>query len=222
HAKAHIEYSIHLRVFDAAGALDVGKDGRHRPRRLIETGTESIRQDAWNVLLKAAAGDMRHTLDEPQGGLQIRNVAMMGAQDGIGQRLTELGLVPLETGAVRYGAIVVHGDVEGTSRKGVTVRVKAIGGQPEQEVTGHDSGAVDDLVSLHRTNDEAYEIELTRRVHPRHVGRLTAEECTVQRRTRIGDALDDGDLRVGRQLEAADVVQKEERFRARREGIVDA
>ncbi len=85
-----------------------------------------------------------------------------------------------------------------------------------------DALAVEDRAPLDDADGEPREVVFPRRVHPRELRRLAAEERAPGLVAALGDAADDGLGDADLELPRAEVVEEEERPRARRHDVVHA
>ena len=94
--------------------------------------------------------------------------------------------------------------------------------EPQHHITRDDRAAVDRLSALDRAHGEAREIVVARRIEPRHLRRLAADEGAADLAARPGDAGDDA---LGlRHFEPAggEIIEEEERLGALHDEVVDA
>ncbi len=106
HPDPAIERAHHLAGHDRARAHDPAEDGRERPRRDVDARAEGRRERARHVVDEAAAGDVRHGLEEPRArrGEHGARVERRRRQQRVAERRRR-GRVPGTGGAVgRAGA----------------------------------------------------------------------------------------------------------------------
>ena len=89
-------------------------------------------------------------------------------------------------------------------------------------IAGRDAFAVDDLAFLDDADREAREIVFARRVHAGHFRGFTADQCASGLSATRGDAFDHLGRGCHVKLAAREVIEKEQRFRALHEYVVDA
>ncbi len=140
-------------------------------------------------------------------------VAAVGLEQQIDER-------PVGTGEHVAPLQLVIGDDVADQRVAVGVESAARHGQ--ERVARPDLAPVDDLVRLDRAHDEAGDVVVTERVHPRHLGGLAADERAAGGAARLGDALDELGEVFGHELAGGVVVEEEERLGAAAENVVDA
>ena len=63
HADAHVEGVEHIVLRDAAGLLHQVEEGRGADVLLLDAGAAALLQAAGDILVEAAAGDVRDALD---------------------------------------------------------------------------------------------------------------------------------------------------------------
>ena len=102
---------------------------------------------------------------------------------------------------------------EDASGEGVAVGVDSRRGQGDDDVASRGAGRVAFFVGSDGTDDESGQVVLAVRIHPRELGRLSAEEPTPRLTAALGDPLHHG--RADRLFEPAcgEVIQEEQRFR---------
>ena len=62
HSDAHVERAEHFVVGDVADALHQAEDRRFGPRAAVDLDRDAVGKDAWDILEKAAARDMREAV----------------------------------------------------------------------------------------------------------------------------------------------------------------
>jgi hypothetical protein len=75
---------------------------------------------------------------------------------------------------------------------------------------------------LDRPDDEACDVVIGERVHPRHLRRLATDQRAARIPAGLGDPLDELRQVLGDELAGGVVVEKEEGLRAAAEDVVDA
>src|SRR5262245_28781452 len=92
--------------------------------------------------------------------------------------------------------------------------------QRQQNISGRDCFAVNDLVAIHHADDKAGDVVLAVLIEPRHLcGLATKQYATIFAAT-IRHAFDDTRNYIGRQLSRRDVIQKEKRPSALNQNVV--
>ncbi len=197
---------------DGTLARDTPENGRWFPGGGVDLGREIGRQDASDILREASAGDV----GEP---------ACTNADE-----LLDLGQVRAMRGEQRFADRHVQLRIEVAPRcrrqrasgEAVAVGVQTGRGESEQNVTRGRRAVRADRGAVHHTDDEPGQIELTRRVDIRHLGRLPAQQRATGRGARVRDTRDDGGdhLRIG--AVQGQVIEEKERSRPLDRDIVDA
>ena len=94
--------------------------------------------------------------------------------------------------------------------------------QTEQHLPGAHAAAVEQGLALDDADDEAGQVEIARRVEPRHLGRLAAEQRQAVLAAGVGAAADQVADHARVEHADGDVVEEEQRPRALHEDVVDA
>ena len=102
------------------------------------------------------------------------------------------------------------------------IGVEAGGGEAEDDVAGRHPCTVDHALALHRAYGKSGEVVVSWRVHPRHLGRLAADQRASGLAATRGDAGDDVPSCGDDELSGGEVVEKEERLRTLDDQVVDA
>src|ERR1043166_456251 len=100
--------------------------------------------------------------------------------------------------------------------------MKSDGSQRQQNITGNNSFAINNLLSIRYSDDEASNVVFAGSVEVRHLGSFTSEQDAAVFTTTIRDALNDPGHNFRFQLSGSNVIEKEERARALHENIVYA
>ena len=213
---AAVERAAHLALVDVPAALDEIEDRRARPRR-VDPDAEPLRQDAREVPGDAAAGDVAHRAHRHLGDhrLHVPRVEPRRREERLADRFPAEGV----------GAILVpelHRLHEHLARERIAVRVEAARREADHDVSGLHLRAVDDLLPPDDADGEPREVVLPRRVHPRQLRGLPAEERALRLLAGVGDPADDrlGDAQL--ELPGAEVVEEEERAGAAGDDVVHA
>src|SRR4030095_5113601 len=105
---------------------------------------------------------------------------------------------------------------------GISVRVQAGGGQPDQDVPGAHTAAVEDRISVHDAHDEARDVVLPCSIEAGHLRRLAAQQGAARFAAAARDSVHHRgqDLRV--ELAGREVVHEEQRRGALYQDVVDA
>ena len=157
-------------IVDVASLLNAREDRRHDPRGSIDARRAPGRKDARQILGDAAAGDMRHPLDQARlnqrtHGGEVRPVRR--------EKRVANGRTKLRDERVRRqpGQVEEH-----VTRERIAIRVQSGRRQADERVARHDPPAVDDARLLDDTDDEAGDVVFTVGVESRHLGRLAADQ----------------------------------------------
>ena len=97
----------------------------------------------------------------------------------------------------------------------------AAGGQAQHDIAGRHARTGQDLGFLHRTDREAGQVVLPRRIHARHLGGFSPDQCASGQLTAPRNAANDSGGGVHVQLAACEVVQEKQRFGALHQDVVD-
>ena len=158
-AYAHVEDVAHLCQWHIAGQLDEREDGRDVPRAKAQVRPGVRRQHADDIVAQAAAGDVRHALDgdgliEPLDVVEIAAVRFEErVADGPARRL------------LRRHWFIPPFRRQQAPGQGVAVGVQAGRRQPQENVAGADSRAVNDAVVFDDADDTADKVVVTLGIH---------------------------------------------------------
>jgi len=94
--------------------------------------------------------------------------------------------------------------------------------ESEQPVIYADSGAVDQRVTLDDADTESREVKVVARIHARHFGGLSAEQCGAGLPAPLSNATDHRLTDTDIQFSDRVIIEKEEWFRALHDDIIDA
>ena len=104
----------------------------------------------------------------------------------------------------------------------VSIGVKAVGGQPDEDIAHLNGVAGDDLVAVHRADDGSGQVVFTVGVEARHLRRLAADKSAAVGAAGFADALHDGLDDGVVELAGSEVVEEEERRGTLYSDVVDA
>ena len=179
-------------------------------------GGEPFGQDARQVLGDAASGDVGHAVDQV-GSVQLLDgvqVAAVGLHQGCAGFL-------LEGIDVLLGA-VSGGFEEELAGEGVSIGMEAGGGQADEDVSGFDFCAGDELVAVDGADDEAGEVVLTLGVEAGHLGGFAADEGAAVCPAGFCETGDDFFGHFAVEGSGGQVIEEEEWGRALHGDVVDA
>jgi hypothetical protein len=186
-------------------------------RAEIEVRAEAGGEHPREVLRQAAAGDVAQ---RAQVGAQPFEQRRDGLRVDAGGRQQDLP--NRRAFASREG--IAHGEphalVQDSPRQGVTVRVQPARGDAEHDVACLGALAVEDLLLVDDAHAEAGEVILARRVHPRQLRGLAAEQGAARLLAALRDATDDGLAGVEVELARSEVVEEKERSSAAGDHVV--
>ena len=198
-------------------ALDEVEDRRDGPGRAVDLGGDGLGEDARDVVLEAAAGDVGHA-----GHL---DVVVQQAADGLEEALVH-GEKGVADRLVRARELVLRrhlADVEEhAAGEGEAVRLEAAGGQADDHVPGADGLSRDEPLAGDGADDRADEVVFVGGVEAGHFGGLAAEEGHVVLLAGLAEPLDDLLEGGAVELGGAHVVHEEEGLRALHEDVVHA
>jgi hypothetical protein len=89
-------------------------------------------------------------------------------------------------------------------------------------IAGAHLRAVDDAILLHDADAEARKVIIRPMVHTGHLGGLAADQCAARLPASLGDARDDTQGDLYRQVSGCVVVEEEQRLRALHDHVIDA
>ena len=101
------------------------------------------------------------------------------------------------------------------------VRMQAVGGEADDDIADLNRVAGEHRVALDRANREAREVIITRRIEPRHLGGLAADQRTTGGPAPLGNAGDDLARHLGIEPSRREIVEEEQRFGAGDDDVVD-
>ena len=123
--------------------------------------------------------------------------------------------------AVKGSVQIWLGALDDLAHQAVAVGVHTVGFQAQNHIARLDIAAGDNLALFNHANGKAGQVVFAYRVHARHFGGFTTDQCAACLLAAFGDALDDvGSLRYI-QLAAGKVVKEEQRFGALYQNVVD-
>ena len=120
------------------------------------------------------------------------------------------GIAPVETRLLDHAA-----------HERETVGVHAGGGQREDNVARFDVLARQQRLALDRAHGEAREIVVARRIDPRHLGGLAADQRRAGLLAAFGDAADHRLRHARLELAGGEIVEEEQRLSALHDDVVD-
>jgi len=210
---AQIECAAHLVGRNTALIGEPFEDRRRSPAAHVDLNSKPFRYYPDDVLGQPTAGDMGHAaqIDRPQQALDGADIDFCWSK----QRLTQCSALEVLI-KTRIAALDDFPDQR------VAVTVRAAGGQSDQHAVLVDTGSVDQLIALDRTNRKARQIVLACAVHSRHFSGLAADQRTSRPSAALGDSGNNGRCGVYVQLAAGEIVEKEQRFCAADQNVVDA
>ena len=103
----------------------------------------------------------------------------------------------------------------------IAVGMDPVRGQPQQHIA-RDHARRQRRAAVHRADGETREVEVARRIHPRHLGRLAADQRAARELAAMGDTLDDAGGGIDLQLAGREIVEEEQGFRPLTHQIIDA
>ena len=194
------------------------KSGGTRPRARIDRRGAAVGQHARQILGDAAAGDVRHPLDESRVEQRPHRAQVRPMRRE--QRLADASSPSSGTNVVRREAADVE---EHAARQRIAVGVQTGRRQADQHIARHDaSGHRSMRLAIDDADDEAGDVVFAVGVEAGHLRGLAADQRAAVLAAAARDAGDDllGD--VGRQPAGRQVVEEEQRPRALHEDVVDA
>ena len=203
---------MHLVVGDAAVRLQPVEHRGPLPAPGLEAGGEAVAEDARKIAGDAAAGDVRHALD---GDLLAQRQQRFYV-DG-GRRHQGAAECAALEGAVEVGTAVA----DDAADQRVAVGMRPTRADADHHVAGADAAPVEDLAFFHHAHGEAGEVVFAVGVHARHLGCLSTDECTAGLFAASGNAAHHCCGHIHVQLAAGEVVEKEQRFGALHQDVVD-
>ena len=160
---------------DAADLLHQVEEGRGADVLLLDAGAAALLQAAWDILVEAAASDMRDALDIHffQHFQHRLDVDLGGGQQGLAEGLA----AQLCGGRLQDGGVAV--DVKNFAHQRETVGMDAGGGQGDDDIAGLHGLVIEDLFLVHNAHGETGQIVLVLRHHARVLSGLAAHQRTV-------------------------------------------
>ena len=198
-------------------ARDGTEDRRHVPGSRLHDDVEPLGQDARNVVVEAAARQVRHSMHEPG-----REDRLHGPQVGEMRIEEHVADEPAAELGQRVRRLLPHRVEKNLAGERVAVGLESDGGKTDRDVPGRDARSVQDLLAIHDADDRSRDVVLAGRVEARHLRRLAAEERRAVLAACARDALDHALDHAGLDFPGRDVVEEEERRRALDEDVVDA
>lgn len=218
HADTHVEDAVRFGIVDVARFRDETENRRGiLDRALVEHGVDVRRKNARNIVVKSAARDVRNAVEREihiHRGFDRRPVAGVRLQKSFTDRL----MIQLGKFGVDFVAAAVE---EHLTRKAEAVRVQAIRGKTDRDVSRFDLLAGNQFVLLDNTVDDADQVEVVA-VHARHFSGFAAEHRAVDFFAGVRYAAEDILIERTAEFSDADVVQEEHRFRTLNADVVHA
>ena len=182
---AHVEGAEHVVERHAALRHQPREERRHRPPRQVHAGDHRRRQHARQVVGDAAAGDVRHALDE----LAVEHRA----------HEPQIGAVRLEQrlahGGAQFTHVAVHAEAElledDAARERVAVRVHPARRHADERVALGDAAAGNQALAVGGADDEAGQVVFAVGIEAGHLGRLAPQQRAAVLAAGGGHAADD-------------------------------
>ncbi len=213
----HVEDAIHFVAVDLTLILDELEDRRNFPGGTVDFGVDGLGENARNVIREASARNVGHTRN--------LNLALKKLCDRLQEALMN-GEKRLTERLVRTGELILPGilaEIENNAAgEGEAVSLKTAGRKTDDNVSGADGLAGDELALLHAADDSADEVIFTGGIKTGHFSRLAAEKSHLILFTCLAKAGNDVLELNGINLGGADVIHEKERLRTLDENIVDA
>ncbi|KJJ17200.1 hypothetical protein HMPREF3156_01300 [Neisseria sp. HMSC06F02] len=106
--------------------------------------------------------------------------------------------------------------------EGIAVGMGAVGSQPQHDVARFDAAAVDDALFFDHADGKARQVVFAFGVHAGHFGGFAADEGAAGFFAALGDAFNHVGSAGDVEFAAGEIVEKEQRFCALNQNIVDA
>ncbi len=213
----HVEDAIHFVAVDLALVLNKLEDRRNFPGGTVDLGVDGLGENARNVIRETAACDVGHARN--------LDLALKKLGDGLEEALMD-GEKRLAESLIRTRELILPGilaEIENDAAgEREAVGLKAAGREADDDVSGADGLARDELALLHATDDGADEIVFAGGIKAGHLSRLAAEKSHLVLLAGLAETGDHVLELDGIDLGRADVVHEEERLRALNEDVVDA
>lgn len=219
-ANAHVEDALHFRIFDAAKFLQPGEDRRNGPRPLLKNGLCIFREDAFEIVTEATAGDVRDAVDDVFDFVMVENAAdgarvnTGGLEEGFADSPAELGdlIVNPEASQIK----------DNFADQAIAVAVQAAGSDTEDNIAGRDRGTVDQMFAANHTDAKPGEIVFAAGVNVRHDCRFAAKQSAIGLHAAVTDPFDELLEPLGVVVRHGDVIEKKQRLSPAAEGVVHA
>lgn len=213
----HIEDAVHFVAVDLALILNKLEDRRNFPGGTVDFGIDGLGENTRNVIREASARNVGHTRN--------LDLALKKLCDRLQEALMN-GEKRLAESLIRTRELILPGilaEIENDAAgEREAVGLKAAGRETDDNVSGADGLARDELALLDATDDGADEIVFSGRIKAGHLSRLTAEKSHLVLFACLAKAGNDV-LELNRiNLGGANVVHEKERLRALNENIVYA
>ena len=213
----HIEDAVHFVAVDLALILNKLEDRRNFPGGTVDFGIDGLGENTRNVIREASARNVGHTRN--------LDLALKKLCDRLQEALMN-GEKRLAESLIRTRELILPGilaEIENDAAgEREAVGLKAAGRETDDNVSGADGLARDELALLHATDDGADEVVLTGGIKTGHFRRLAAEKSHLVLFACLAKAGNDV-LELNRiNLGGANVVHEKERLRALNENIVYA
>ena len=213
----HVEDAIHFVAVDLTLILNELEDRRNFPGGTVDFGIDGLGENARNVIREASARNVGHTRN--------LNLALKKLCDRLQEALMN-GEKRLTERLVRTGELILPGilaEIENNAAgEREAVSLKTAGRKTDDNVSGADGLAGDELALLHAADDSADEVIFAGGIKTGHLRGLTAEKSHLILFTCLAKAGNDVLELNGINLGGADVIHEKERLRALDENIVDA
>ena len=183
----------------------------------MEHGVDVRRKNARHIVVKSAARDVGNAVEREiniHRGFDRRPIAGVRLQKSFADRL----MIQLGKFGVDFVAAAVE---EHLTRKAEAVRVQAVRGKTDRDVSRFDLLAGNQFVLLDNTVDDADQVEVVA-VHARHFSGFAAEHRAVHLFAGVRNAAEDILIKRAAEFADADVVQEEHRFRTLNADVVHA
>ena len=217
HADAAVEGAQHFALRHAARRCQPAEHGQDRNRAEIKPDTQAVRQHPWNVVGKAATGDVGEGLDALgclQHGQDRLHIDPGGLEQGLAQaagRIERRGSIECEAAGL-----------DDAPHQREAVGVHAGRRQAEQHVACGDPRAWQQCAAFRRTDGETGEVIVAAGVKAGHLGGLAADERAAGFPAACGDAGHDLGADMRRQLSGGEIIEEEQRLGALDDEVVDA
>ncbi|MBT9160566.1 MAG: hypothetical protein DDT26_01853 [Dehalococcoidia bacterium] len=184
---------------DIALLLNHLEDERNIPTPFSQVCRKPAGQDSRNVIQQPAPGDVRQPLYSGKQCPQLLVVTAMRLEQLLTQGAPKVGIENAEGGAL---------DIEYFPHQRITVCMQSARWQPDDDVTGPDRLAVDDLALFHHSHNEAHQVIVAFSVQPGHLGGLTPDEGAIYLLASLCQSFDDVAHLFRKESAHPDVIQK--------------